>query len=110
MRAREFGIDVKYDGIRFTPGEIVQLAVDEGVHVVGLSIHSGSHMLLVRDILKRLRDSGLGKVPVVVGGIIPPSDAGALAALGVAKIYTPKDFELDAIIADIAGLVEASLT
>jgi len=106
VRARDYGIDVVYEGIRFTPEQIVQSAVDARVHIVGLSIHSGSHMPLVRDVLGRMRSIGLGKVPVVVGGIIPPADAGTLKALGVAAIYTPKNFEIDSIIDDIAGLVE----
>ncbi len=106
VRARTYGIDVVYEGIRFTPEQIVQSAADAGVHIVGLSIHSGSHMPLVRDVLERMRSLGLGKVPVVVGGIIPPADAGSLKALGVAAVYTPKNFELDSIIDDIVGLVE----
>ena len=106
VRARAYGIEVVYEGIRFTPEQIVQSAADARVHVVGLSIHSGSHMPLVRDVLGRMRSMGLGKVPVVVGGIIPSADAGSLKALGVAAVYTPKNFELDSIIDDIVGLVE----
>ena len=106
VRARAYGIEVVYEGIRFTPEQIVQSAADARVHVVGLSIHSGSHMPLVRDVLGRMREKGLGEVPVVVGGIIPPADAGSLKALGVAAIYTPKNFQLDTIIDDIVGLVE----
>ena len=106
VRARECGIEVVYEGIRFTPEQIVQSAADAGVHIVGLSIHSGSHMPLVRDILGRMRGLGLDKVPVVVGGIIPAADAGTLKALGVAAVYTPKNFEIDTIIDEIIGLVE----
>ncbi len=106
VRARDYRLEVHYDGIRFTPEQIVEQARDGRAHIVGLSIHSGSHLGLVRDILERMRRAGLGAVPVVVGGIIPPADAGTLQALGVAAIYTPKNFEIDAIIADIVGLIE----
>ena len=109
VRARECGIEVVYEGIRFTPEQIVQSAADASVHIVGLSIHSGSHMPLVRHVLATMRGMGLGHVPVVIGGIIPPADAGTLKALGVAAVYTPKNFELDAIIGDIIGLVERGL-
>ncbi len=106
VRARRYGFEVIYDGIRFTPEQIVRLAAEKAVNVIGLSIHSGSHMQLVRDVLERLRGAGLGKVPVVVGGIIPTADAGALRALGIAAVYTPKNFELDTMIAEIVSLVE----
>ena len=106
MRARDCGFEVVYEGIRLTPEEIVDAALEEGVHVVGLSILSGSHLVLVQEILRLLRDAGLGAVPVVVGGIVPPEDAAQLCAAGVAAVYTPKDFDLTAIMADIAGLLE----
>ena len=106
VRARDAGMEVVYDGIRLTPGEIVRSAGDEGVHVIGLSILSGSHLGLVGDVMERLGKEGLGDVPVVVGGIIPPADAKALRALGVAAVYTPKDFQLNDIMADIVRLVE----
>ena len=105
VRARDCGMDVVYEGIRLTPAQIVRAAVDESVHVVGLSILSGSHMPLVAEVLERMRKDGAGDIPVVVGGIIPPEDAARLQAMGVAAIYTPKDFQLNAIMADIVRLV-----
>ena len=107
VRARDCGMEVVYEGIRLTPAEIANAALEEGVHVVGLSILSGSHLALVRDVLQRLAASGLDDVPVVVGGIIPPEDAAALKAAGVAAVYTPKDFDLTRIMADIVAIVEA---
>jgi len=107
VRARDCGMEVVYEGIRLTPAEIANAALEEGVHVVGLSILSGSHLALVRDVLQRLRASGLDDVPLVVGGIIPPEDATALKAIGVAAVYTPKDFDLTRIMADIVAIVEA---
>ncbi len=105
VRARDCGMDVVYEGIRLTPAQIVRAAVDESVHVVGLSILSGSHMPLVAEVLDRMREEGAGDVPVVVGGIIPPDDSKQLAEMGVAAVYTPKDFQLNSIIADIVRLV-----
>lgn len=106
VRARDCGMEVVYEGIRLTPAQIVRAAVDEAVHVVGLSILSGSHVPLVKDVLARLRAEGLDDIPVVVGGIIPPEDAATLKGLGVAGIYTPKDFQLTAIMRDIVRLVD----
>jgi (2R)-ethylmalonyl-CoA mutase len=106
VRARDCGMEVVYEGIRLTPAQIVRAAVDESAHVVGLSILSGSHVPLVRDIMERMRSEGLSDIPVVVGGIIPPADAIALRGFGVAGIYTPKDYELNAIMSDIVRLVE----
>jgi len=108
VRARDCGIEVVYEGIRLTPSQIVRAAIDESVHVVGLSILSGSHVPLVRDVLERMRAEGLDDVPVVVGGIIPPNDAVTLKALGVAAVYTPKDYDLNAIMGDIVRLVESN--
>ncbi|MHA6344982.1 methylmalonyl-CoA mutase family protein [Roseivivax sp. CAU 1761] len=105
FRARDCGMEIDYAGIRLTPEEIVR-AAQEGAHVVGLSILSGSHLPLVEDTLERLRAAGLGHVPVVVGGIIPEEDARKLTAMGVARIYTPKDFELNAIMRDIVSLAD----
>jgi len=105
VRARDCGMDVLYEGIRLTPSQIVRAAVDESVHVIGLSILSGSHVPLVRDVLERLRAEGCGDIPVIVGGIIPPSDAETLKSLGVAAVYTPKDFQLNEIMRDIVKLV-----
>ncbi len=106
VRARNCGLEVVYLGIRLTPEQIANAALEEDAHVVGLSILSGSHRALAADVLGRLRALGLGEVPVVVGGIIPAEDAEALKAAGVAAVYTPKDFDLTAIIADIIDLVD----
>jgi ethylmalonyl-CoA mutase len=108
VRARDAGMDVVYDGIRLTPAEIVDAARAKDVHVVGLSILSGSHMGLVKDVVTRLRDAGLDGVPVVVGGIIPPDDAAELKESGVAAVYTPKDFELNQVMSDVLRIVERS--
>jgi len=106
VRARDCGMEVVYEGIRLTPAEIVNAALEESVHVVGLSILSGSHIPLVRDVMARMQASGLSDVPVVVGGIIPPDDAEKLRGLGVAAVYTPKNFQLTGIMADIVGIVD----
>ena len=105
VRARDAGMDVTYEGIRLTPEEIVAQAREEGAHVIGLSILSGSHLPLIQDVMGRLREAGLS-VPVVVGGIIPEGDAAALRQMGVAKVYTPKDFDLNRIMFDIVALVD----
>ena len=104
VRARDAGMDVVYEGIRLTPARIARTAVDEGVHVVGLSILSGSHAELIPTVLAELREAG-ADVPVVVGGIIPPADEAALLEAGVARVYTPKDFEVSRIMGDIVSLV-----
>ncbi|MXN64969.1 protein meaA [Stappia sp. GBMRC 2046] len=109
VRARDCGMEVVYEGIRLTPAQIVNAALEEGVHVVGLSILSGSHLALVRDVMERMRANGLDDVPVVVGGIIPNEDAQALRAMGVAAVYTPKDFQLTDIMADVVKIVERRL-
>jgi len=105
VRARDAGYEVVYQGIRLTPEMIAQAAVDEDVHVIGLSILSGGHVLLVPDVIARLKDRGVdpSEVPVVVGGIIPEDDARALESAGVAKVYTPKDFDLTRIVGEIAA-------
>ena len=107
LKARDAGFEVVYEGIRLTPAQIVNAALEEGVHVVGLSILSGSHVPLVSEVLRGLEAQGLGHVPVVVGGIIPPEDEARLKRLGVARIYTPKDYDLTAIIGDIVEVVAA---
>jgi (2R)-ethylmalonyl-CoA mutase len=107
VRARDCGMDVVYEGIRLTPDQIVRAAVDEAVDVIGLSILSGSHVALVNDTLAALRKEGASDIPVVVGGIIPPEDAARLKAMGVAAVYTPKNFQLNDIMADIIALAEA---
>jgi (2R)-ethylmalonyl-CoA mutase len=104
VRARDAGMDVVYEGIRLTPARIARAAVDEGVHVVGLSILSGSHAQLIPEVLRELDEAG-ADVPVVVGGIIPAADEAALLEAGVSRVYTPKDFEVSRIMGDIVDLV-----
>ena len=106
VRARDSGMEVVYEGIRLTPAQIVNAALEESVHVVGLSILSGSHLPLVQELMERMRALDLDDVPVVVGGIIPDADAVALKAMGVARVYTPKDFDLNRIMFDIVELAE----
>ncbi|MFN6979356.1 MAG: cobalamin-dependent protein, partial [Gemmobacter sp.] len=105
-RARDCGMDIHYEGIRLTPAEIVQAVAEQDAHVVGLSILSGSHLPLIADVMDRMRAAGLGHVPVMVGGIIPDEDAVRLKAMGVAAVYTPKDFELNRIMLDIVALAD----
>ena len=105
-RARDCGMDITYEGIRLTPAQIVARAADDGAHVLGLSILSGSHLPLIAEVMARLQGAGLGHIPVVVGGIIPDEDALKLTAMGVARVYTPKDFELNRIMADIVVLAD----
>ncbi|MCK0138072.1 protein meaA [Aliiroseovarius sp. F47248L] len=104
-RARDCGMDITYEGIRLTPEELVASALDTKAHVVGLSILSGSHIPLLEELIERMRDAGLSHIPMVAGGIIPDEDAERLRAMGVAKVYTPKDFELNTIMEDIVTLV-----
>jgi len=106
VKARDCGIEVVYEGIRLTPAQIANAALQEDVHIVGLSILSGSHAALVGEVVERLAAEGLGDVPVVAGGIIPPADAQALKNAGVAAVYTPKDFDLTAIVSEIVDIVE----
>jgi (2R)-ethylmalonyl-CoA mutase len=106
VRARDVGFEVIYQGIRLTPAEIVAAAVAEDVHVVGLSVLSGSHLEVVPAVIEGLRTAGAGDVPVVVGGIIPPDDADALRAEGVAQVFTPKDFELTEIMDQILNIIQ----
>jgi (2R)-ethylmalonyl-CoA mutase len=105
VRARDAGMDVVYEGIRLTPTQIANSAAQEGVHVVGLSILSGSHRELIPAVLDAMRQAGLDKIPVVVGGIIPDADAEALRELGIAAVYTPKDWDLNRMMRDIVALV-----
>ncbi|MFN2615398.1 MAG: protein meaA [Actinomycetota bacterium] len=110
VRARDAGFEVIYQGIRLTPEMIARAAADEDVHAVGLSILSGGHAMLVPEVLTRMKALGVDpkQVPVVVGGIIPEHDARVLIDAGVAKVFTPKDFDLTAIVADVAELVAAA--
>ena len=105
VRARDAGMQVLYEGIRLTPEEIVAAASKQKAHVIGLSVLSGSHLPLVKDVVGRMKEAGL-KVPLVVGGIIPPEDAAELEKSGVAAVYTPKDFKLNNIMADVVRIVE----
>ncbi|MEO9895454.1 MAG: methylmalonyl-CoA mutase family protein [Paracoccaceae bacterium] len=106
VRARDCGMDISYEGIRLTPEDIVKRAIDEDAHVVGLSILSGSHIPLVQDLLDRMASAGLKDIPIIVGGIIPEDDAEQLRKMGVERVYTPKDFELNAIMKDIVVLAD----
>jgi len=108
VKARDVGMEVVYDGIRLTPQEIVQSAQDEGVHVIGLSILSGSHGVLVTDVVELLREAGMADIPVVVGGIIPEDDARKLRDAGVRRVYTPKDFDMTRIMDEIVDVVSES--
>ena len=105
-RARDCGMEIAYDGIRLTPEQLIASVQEHQPHVIGLSILSGSHIPLVEDMMKRLQLAQLDNIPVVVGGIIPQEDMTRLTAMGVAKIYTPKDFELNAIMMDIVSLAD----
>jgi ethylmalonyl-CoA mutase len=107
VRATDVGMEVVYDGIRLTPAEIVEQAREARAHVVGLSILSGSHVSLVREVVQRLRQAGMADVPVVVGGIIPAEDVNVLKQCGASAIYTPKDFQLNDIMVGIVNLVGA---
>ncbi len=106
-RARDCGFAVVYDGIRLTPAEIAKAAKDKSPHVIGLSILSGSHKELVAEVMRELKAAGVANIPVIVGGIVPPEDEAALKALGIARIYTPKDFDLNAIMGDMLTMAEA---
>ena len=105
-RARDCGMDIAYEGIRLTPEEIVAAAKSDDAHVIGLSILSGSHIPLIEDVMARLRAENLTHIPVIAGGIIPEDDAAHLRDMGIAGVYTPKDFELNKIMGDIITLVD----
>ncbi|MFQ1699512.1 methylmalonyl-CoA mutase family protein [Loktanella agnita] len=105
-RARDCGMDISYEGIRLTPDEIVAAAQNNEAHVIGLSVLSGSHIQLVQDVMDKLKKVDCGHIPVIVGGIIPSEDVNSLYAMGIARIYTPKDFELNKIMQDIIILVD----
>ncbi len=106
VRARDAGVEVVYQGIRLTPAALVRTAQEEDVNLVGLSVLSGSHLPLVTEVIAGLAAAGLASVPVVVGGIIPPEDAEALRQAGAAAVYTPKDYDLNAILDEIVAIVE----
>ncbi|MEM7709505.1 MAG: methylmalonyl-CoA mutase family protein [Pseudomonadota bacterium] len=105
VRARDCGMTIEYEGIRLTPEAIVSAAIEKRVHVIGLSILSGSHLPLVEEVITRLKATGT-EIPLIVGGIIPDDDAARLRTMGVAAVYTPKDFELNRIIGDIIDLAD----
>ena len=107
VRARDAGFEVVYEGIRLTPAQIVDAAREEDVHVIGISVLSGSHLALVGDVMTRMKEAGLD-VPLVVGGIIPPRDAEELKKMGVAAIYTPKDFRISGIVSEIVDVIEGA--
>jgi len=109
VRARDAGFDVIYAGIRSTPKELVETAKKEGAHCVGLSILSGSHVTLAHEVIKLMKDEGLADVPLVVGGIIPPADEKLLRESGVAAVYTPKNYDLNQIMTDLAHIIERSV-
>ncbi|MFV0243933.1 MAG: cobalamin B12-binding domain-containing protein, partial [Qingshengfaniella sp.] len=106
FRARDCGMEIRYAGIRMTPAEIIETVRETRPHVIGLSVLTGSHMVLAEDVMARLKEAGLGDIPVLVGGIIPEEDAARLRDMGVARVYTPKDFELSRIMENIEGLAE----
>lgn len=108
VRARDAGMDVVYQGIRLTPEELVNTAVEEGVDLIGVSILSGGHMPLVKEILDRMKTAGISDIPLTVGGIIPPDDQEQLKGWGVSRVYTPKDFDMNEIMKDLAGLAGAA--
>ncbi len=109
IKARNVGMEVVYEGIRLTPAKIAETAMQEDVHVVGLSILSGSHLQLIPEVTRLMKEKGLGDVPVILGGIIPKADIDALTPDTVRKVYTPKDYNLNAIMSDIVDLVEKGL-
>ncbi len=104
VTARDAGFEVVYEGIRITPERLVQCAREEGVDVIGISVLSGSHLALAEDVMARLKAAGLKEIPVALGGIIPPADEAPLLRLGIARVYTPKDFKVAEIIADLLAL------
>jgi (2R)-ethylmalonyl-CoA mutase len=106
VKARDAGMEVVYEGIRLTPQQIAAAALEESVHLVGLSILSGSHVALATEVLRLMRQDGIGDVPVVVGGIVPPEDEKLLRAAGIAAVFTPKDFDLDAIMDAFVDIIE----
>jgi (2R)-ethylmalonyl-CoA mutase len=108
VRARDIGFEVVYDGIRSTPEQLVIAAIEEGVHMIGLSILSGSHIHLVQKITKLLKENNYSHIPVVVGGIIPPSDEKKLITKGVKAVFTPKDFQIEEIMENLIKIIQNS--
>jgi len=108
VKARDVGFEVVYEGIRLTPEQIVKAAEEEGVHLIGLSVLSGSHLELVEDAMSRLGTVGLSEIPVIVGGIVPPEDEANLKSGGIAAVYTPKDSDMNLIMADLVNIIRES--
>jgi (2R)-ethylmalonyl-CoA mutase len=108
VKGRDAGFEIVYEGIRLTPSQIARAAQEEGVHLIGLSVLSGSHLELVEDIRKELQDLGAADIPLVIGGIIPEDDAQTLRALGVKAVFTPKDVDMNAIMADMVDIIRQS--
>ena len=106
VRARDVGMEVVYGGIRMTPHQIVNSAIEESVHIIGLSILSGSHLILVQEIMDKIKFEGLKNTPVIVGGIIPEKDEAPLKKMGVSNVYTPKNFDLNLIMEDIVKIID----
>ena len=106
MRAKEAGFDVVYQGIRLTPNQIVNSALEEAVHIIGLSILSGSHLEILEDLTNLLKTKKMTKIPVIVGGIIPEQDFDKITKMGIKRIYTPKDYDLNKIISEMSEFVE----
>lgn len=106
VRARDIGLEVVYDGIRSTPEQLVNTCIEEGINVVGLSILSGSHLFLVKQIFSLLKKIEMEKIPMVVGGIIPPEDEKKLIKMGVKKVFTPKNFKIENIMSEIIRILE----
>ena len=109
MSASDCGMDVLYEGIRLTPEQIVKSSVEEDVHIIGLSILSGSHIQLVAEIMKELKKNNINNIPVIVGGIIPVEDEKILLQNGVKAVYTPKNYQMSDIMSDIVSIVEKEL-
>ena len=105
VKARDVGMEVVYEGIRLTPRQIAESAMQEGVHVVGLSILSGSHTNLIPEVMRKMEERGIGNIPVILGGIIPQNDIPGMYSAGIKKVYTPRDFDLNKIMMEITDVV-----
>ena len=108
VKGRDCGFEIVYEGIRLTPSQIARAAQEEGVHLIGLSVLSGSHMELVEDVFKELQEVGLPDLPLVIGGIIPEEDARQLLSSGVKAVFTPKDVDMNAIMVEMVNITRAS--
>ena len=105
VKARDVGFEIVYEGIRLTPQQLAKAALEEGVHLIGLSVLSGSHVELVEDVTSQLAKVGLSQIPIIVGGIIPEDDASMLRSAGISAVYTPKDIDLNKIMSDMVDIV-----